>query len=107
MLQTIATSLEQTTESRINEVLDNQYGKLLGLLINRKEAYLMVKQKGLQYLKKYRKKSSFTQQQLAKIKYLYFSLCKIENGFTKPSYEVIKRMKEFYGKDFDTNQLFK
>ena len=51
LLQTIATSLEQTTESRINEVLDNQYGKLLGLLINRKEAYLMVKQKGLQYLK--------------------------------------------------------
>ena len=31
LLQTIATSLEQTTESRINEVLDNQYGKLLGL----------------------------------------------------------------------------
>ncbi|HAP5355218.1 TPA: hypothetical protein IUZ76_002231 [Enterococcus faecalis] len=32
LLQTIATSLEQTTESRINEVLDNQYSKLLGII---------------------------------------------------------------------------
>lgn len=80
----------------------------LDFLINRKEAYLMVKQKGLQYLKKYRKKSSFTQQQLAKKLSISISrYVKIENGFTKPSYEVIKRMKEFYGKDFDTNQLFK
>ena len=36
LLQTIATSLEQTTESRINEVLDNQYGKLLGLFNKQK-----------------------------------------------------------------------
>lgn len=59
-------------------------------------------------MKKYRKKSSFTQQQLAKKLSISIShYVKIENGFTKPSYEVIKRMKEFYGKDFDTNQLFK
>ena len=67
----------------------------------------MVKQKGLQYLKNIVRNHLYTTAISKKIKYLYFSLCKIENGFTKPSYEVIKRMKEFYGKDFDTNQLFK
>lgn len=62
----------------------------------------------MKYLKAKRKSVSLTQVQLAEILDISIShYTKIENGFSKPSYDLIKKLKGFYGNEFDINQLFK
>ena len=60
------------------------------------------------YLKQLRNKRKLTQETLSKhlgISYSHYS--KIEGGFVKPSFELIVKIKNFYGGDFDANELFK
>ncbi|MCW6653671.1 helix-turn-helix transcriptional regulator [Aerococcaceae bacterium NML210727] len=59
-------------------------------------------------LKKLRKQYGLTQDQLAQtldISPSYY--VKIENDFMKPSYKVLKKLKEFYGDEIDLNELVK
>ena len=59
-------------------------------------------------LKKLRQERGLTHEQLAKklgISKSYY--VKIENDFMKPSYKVLKKLKDFYGEDINLNELFK
>lgn len=63
---------------------------------------------GARMLKKLRQKRGLTHEQLAKelgISKSYY--VKIENDFMKPSYKVLKKLKDFYGEDINLNELFK
>ena len=63
---------------------------------------------GARMLKKLRQERGLTHEQLAKelgISKSYY--VKIENDFMKPSYKVLKKLKDFYGEDINLNELFK
>lgn len=63
---------------------------------------------GTRMLKKLRQERCLTHEQLAKalgISKSYY--VKIENDFMKPSYKVLKKLKDFYGEDINLNELFK
>ena len=63
---------------------------------------------GVSILKKLRQERCLTHEQLAKelgISKSYY--VKIENDFMKPSYKVLKKLKDFYGEDINLNELFK
>ncbi len=63
---------------------------------------------GARMLKNLRQERCLTHEQLAKalgISKSYY--VKIENDFMKPSYKVLKKLKDFYGEDINLNELFK
>lgn len=62
----------------------------------------------MEILRRLREEKNLTQEQTANelgISKSYY--VKIENGFMKPSYKVMKSLKEYYGEELDLNELVK
>ena len=58
-------------------------------------------------LKEFRKSKKLRQSEMAeKLQVSYSHYVKLENGFVKPSFELLKRIKEEFS-ELDMNQLFK
>lgn len=61
----------------------------------------------MKYLKTMRRKNSLTQNEMANlIDVSYSHYVKLENGFVKPSFELLKRIKEKFS-EVDMNEFFK
>lgn len=59
-------------------------------------------------LKRLRGKRKITQKELSdNLKMSVSHYVKIENGFMDPSYNVMKKLKEFYGDELNLNELVK